>query len=79
MSEEDLGDEKQLLSKALAVKVETSSFYGRMVKELPEEGQALFSRFLVIENGHIAAVQAELDYLSSTGYWFDWKEFDMED
>ena len=32
----------------------------------------------IIEDGHIDAVQAELDYLNSTGYWFDWKEFDME-
>ena len=78
MAEEDRGDEKQMLSKALAVEVETCNFYQKMIEELPEEGKALFSQFLVIEKGHIAAVQAELDYLSSTGYWFDWKEFDME-
>jgi len=78
MAEEDRGDEKQMLSKALTVEVETSNFYKKMVDEMPEEGRALFSRFLVIEEGHIAAVQAELDYLNSSGYWFDWKEFDME-
>jgi hypothetical protein len=49
-----------------------------MVNELPAEGQALFERFLEIENNHIKAVQFELDYLSKTGYWFDIKEFDME-
>lgn len=78
MAEEDRGDGKQMLSKALTVEVETSSFYRKMVDEMPREGQDLFSRFLVIEEGHIATVQAELDYLSSSGYWFDWKEFDME-
>jgi rubrerythrin len=78
MAEEDRGDEKQMLSKALAVEAETFNFYQKMVDELPDEGKALFSQFLVIEKGHIAAVQAELDHLSSTGYWFEWKEFDME-
>ncbi len=78
MAEEDRGDEKQMLSKALTVEVETSSFYKKMVGELSDDGRALFSQFLIIEDGHIAAVQAELDFLSNTGYWFDWKEFDME-
>ena len=78
MNEEDRGDEKQMLSKALAVEAETYNFYQKMVDELSDEGKALFSQFLVIEKGHIAAVQAELDHISSTGYWFEWKEFDME-
>ena len=38
-----------------------------------------FARFLEIEENHIAAVQAELDYITNTGYWFDFKEFDMEE
>lgn len=78
MAEEDRGDEKQMLSKALTVEVETSNFYRKMIDEMSQEGQDLFSRFLAIEDGHIATVQAELDYLNSSGYWFDWKEFDME-
>ena len=78
MSEEDRGDEKQMLSKALTVEVETSNFYKNMVSEMSEEGQQLFSQFMVIEDGHIKAVQAELDFINSSGYWFDSKEFDME-
>ena len=78
MAEEDREDEKQMLSKALAVEAETYNFYQKIVDELSDEGKALFSQFLVIEKGHIAAVQAELDHLISTGYWFEWKEFDME-
>jgi len=78
MAEDDHGDEKQMLSKALTVEVETSEFFKEMISTLPDDGRALFSQFLVIEDGHIAAVQAELDYLNNTGYWFDWKEFDME-
>ena len=78
VAKEYLGMRQQMLSKALKVEVETSDFYQKMVNELPSEGQALFERFLEIENNHIKAVQFELDYLSNTGYWFDFKEFDME-
>lgn len=78
MDREDRKDEKQMLSKALNVEVETSDFYKRMVDELSDEGRELFTRFLQVENEHIKIVQAELDYLSHTGYWFGIKEFDME-
>lgn len=78
MPEEDLGDEKQILSRALQVEIETSNFYKRMVKEFPKTGQKMFARFVEIEDAHTNAVQAELDYLSKSGYWFDFKEFDME-
>lgn len=72
------GVRKQMLSRALQAEIETSDFYRKMVAELPAEGQALFSRFLEIENNHINAVQFELDYMGKTGYWYDFKEFDME-
>jgi rubrerythrin len=72
------GIRRQMLSRALQAEIETSDFYRRMVEELPGEGRALFSRFLEIENNHVNAVQFELDYMSKTGYWFDFKEFDME-
>jgi len=78
MPKEDRGDEKQLLSKALKVEIETSRFYQEMVDTMPEAGRQLFARFLEIEDGHIATVRAELDYLSHTGYWFDFQEFDLE-
>jgi hypothetical protein len=49
-----------------------------MIDALDGEGRRLFSRFYQIEQGHVDAVQAELDYLSGTGYWLGFKEFDME-
>ncbi|MEE4264508.1 MAG: ferritin family protein [Desulfobacteraceae bacterium] len=73
-----LGIKKQMLSKALEAEIETSDFYQKMVNELPADARPLFARFLEIENNHIKAVQFELDYMSKTGYWFDFKEFDME-
>jgi len=79
LSKKDRRGEIEILSKALKAEIETSNFYEKMVAELPNEGQRMFARFLEIEENHIAAVQAELDYITKTGYWFDFKEFDMED
>ena len=73
-----LGIKQQMLSKALKAEIETSEFYQKMVDELPAEARPLFARFLEIENNHIKAVEFELDYMGKTGYWFDFKEFDME-
>jgi rubrerythrin len=77
-AEDSLGIKQSMLSKALKVEIETSEFYQKMVNELPAEARPLFERFLEIENNHIKVVQFELDYVSKTGYWFDFKEFDME-
>lgn len=70
--------ELQLLRKALEVEIETSGFYQRMVRELDAEGQEMFRRFVEIEEGHRAIVQAEIDCVSGSGYWFDTREFDPE-
>ena len=78
VAKEFYGIKKQMLSRALKAEIETSAFYRKMVGELSAEGQALFTRFLEIENNHIDAVRFELDYMGKTGYWFDFKEFDME-
>ena len=60
-----------MLGKALEAERKTSDFYRRMVAELPAEGQKLFERFVAIEDGHLAIVQAEMDSLTGTGAWFD--------
>ena len=70
--------EMRLLKRALDVEVETSAFYGRVVKELPPEGRALFERFVEIEQGHQAIVQAEMNAVAGNGYWFDIPEISME-
>jgi len=75
---EDLGDEKQLLSHALTIEMETTDFYRKMADEMSDEAQRMFTRFFELEKQHIEVVQAELDHLSKTGYWFGFKEFDME-
>ncbi len=77
LSTRDYGTEREMLKKALAMEQETAGFYRRMIRELKEEGE-LFARFLEIEEGHLAIVQAELDYFNRTGNFFDFQEFNLE-
>jgi len=79
MSAKDLSSMTVVLGRALKAEVDTSNFYENMVNQMTDEGREMFARFLEIEENHIAAVQAELDYITHTGYWFDFKEFDMEE
>jgi len=78
MSKKDSGLQEQHLSNALELEKKTSRFYQQMLSELPEEGQAMFSRFLEIENAHVEAVQFELDYVTHSGTWFGFEEFNLE-
>jgi len=72
------GVELERLRRALALEEETSAFYRKVVDELPEENKGLFRRFLEIEEGHKAIVQAEIDAVEGFGFWFDAREFSME-
>jgi rubrerythrin len=71
------GGEVEMLRRALHMETEASAFYRRMVEELPELARPLFARFVEIEDGHTAIVQAELDYASGSGFMFDFRDFEM--
>jgi len=78
MADRELDEELQMLQKAREVEIETGNFYRRMVAELPEEGKQFFKRFVEIEEGHLALVQAEIDAITKSGYWFDFADFSLE-
>jgi rubrerythrin len=78
MAQQDYSAELEMLKKALALEIEATRFFRRMVGELQAEERALFSRFVEIEEGHEAIVQAEIDALTGLGYWFDYQEFRLE-
>ncbi len=75
---DDFEVELEIFKKALVLEVETSGFYKNLVDELPESDAGLFKRFIEIEEGHEAIVQAEIDTLVGVGFWFDFMEFDLE-
>jgi len=72
------GPELESLNRALEVERETSAFYKQMVATLDSDGKRLFERFVEIEEGHVAIVQAEMDFVSGSGFWFDTAEFSLE-
>jgi len=74
----DYSEELDLLKRALQMEKDTGEFYQRMVRELDDEGQRLFERFVEIEEGHYAIVQAQIDALTGMGFWFDSMEFNLE-
>lgn len=71
-------EELNLLRRALAVETESCEFYQKLVRELLPEERALFERFVEIEEGHRAIVQAEIDSISGNSFWFDIPEFRLE-
>jgi rubrerythrin len=70
--------ELKLLQKAVDVEQQTSNFYKKMTEEMDGNAQEMFAAFLEIEDGHLAIVQAELDAVSGTGFFFGFEEFNME-
>jgi rubrerythrin len=70
--------ELESLKRALEVETETAGFYRRMVDTLDEEGQRLFEQFVEIEEGHQAIVQAEIDCVTGSGFWFDMGDIRLE-
>ncbi len=63
------------LRTALQYEREAGAFYHKLVSELPKEHQPLFDNFLGIEDGHLALVQAQLESVQGTGFWFDVSAF----
>jgi rubrerythrin len=78
MAQQDFSVELEMLKKALHLEMEATSFFKQMVTELRAEEQKLFGRFVEIEQGHEAIVQAEIDAITGLGFWFDYGEFKLE-
>ncbi len=70
--------ELEALKIALQHEKDADAFYHKLVKELPEKDRGLFDKFLGIEDGHLALVQAQLDSVQGMGFWFDVAEFRLE-
>lgn len=71
-------NEIKMLKDALKLEVDVSDHYRRLVGSLEGNAQRLFACFLDIEDAHTAIVQAEIDSLEGTGFWFDFAEFNLE-
>lgn len=75
----DLGNEFEVLQKAIEDEKEARDFYRKAAGSF-ESGQAgeVFADLMEMEEGHIRLLQAELDFLEKTGFYFDHMEFTVE-
>jgi rubrerythrin len=67
--------ELDALTTAVEYEREADTFYRKLVSELPKQEQSLFQKFLGIEDGHLALVQAQFDAVMDRGLWFDISAF----
>lgn len=74
----DMSSEIKHLKEALKLEEAVSQHYHDLVKNLTDDAQEMFQRFLEIEDGHTAIVQTEIDALEGNGFWFDFTEFNLE-
>lgn len=74
----DYSNEIAMLKDALKLEIEVSDHYRNLAEAIDGSGSLMFRRFLEIEDGHTAIVQAEIDALQGDGFWFDLREFDLE-
>lgn len=74
----DTKSEVAPFKRALELETQLSSFYGKLIAELPQEHRSFFSEFLEIEEYHKTIIQAEISSAAGSGVWFDFMEFDQE-
>ena len=67
------------LRAALKMEVDTRDFY-RKQAELADDPKVkeVFKELAEIEEGHRELIQAQLDFVTQTGFWFGMMEFDVE-
>ncbi len=74
----DEGCELNILRKAMDVDEETTKLLRKLADGLANEAREMFTRFLEIEEGYKKILQAEIDSIGRTGFWFDIQEFNLE-
>jgi rubrerythrin len=75
----DYSNDYEVLQKALTDEKEARDFY-RTTAEQVESAQArdLFYDLVEMEDSHVRLIQAEIDFLEKTGFYFDHMEFNVE-
>ncbi|MFH1220250.1 MAG: ferritin family protein [Candidatus Eisenbacteria bacterium] len=75
----DLSVELDFLRKALDLERKAIGFFERAAREAGTAGaREVFTQILDQEQGHYDLIQAEIDSINGSGYWFDVQEFYMD-
>jgi rubrerythrin len=68
--------EVEALQIAIEMEKQSIQFYSEWAQD---ELQSLFDQLIEFEKTHLDLLQAELDYVQKTGFWFDYYESSQED
>ncbi len=72
-------EEVDALNTALDLEKKAATFFREKAEEITEpEAQELFIRLAEWEDSHFDLIQAELDAINQTGFWFGIPEFQMD-
>ncbi|MDZ7372713.1 MAG: ferritin family protein [candidate division KSB1 bacterium] len=76
---EEHADELTALEAALELERKSIEFYGRWAEDVADpELRKLLLSLKEVEESHFDLLQAEMDSLTGTGFWFGVPEFDLE-
>lgn len=72
-------DQLSALQTALDMEERAVKFYGEQAKiNTDPKAKAMYERLVKMEQSHYELIQAEIDYIDKTGFWFDLREFSLE-
>jgi rubrerythrin len=67
------------LQRGIQAEEDSIAFYRQaMAQTTDPEALAMYQYFIAEEQGHLAILKAEYDYLTQTGFWFNYQEFNVE-
>jgi rubrerythrin len=71
--------ELDALKTALALEDQAINFYKEQAQNSSDSNaKAMFERLVAMEKAHYELLQAEIDAIEKTGYWFNLREFSLE-
>jgi rubrerythrin len=71
--------ELAVLQRGIEAEEASIAFYSEQMDKTDDPGgRAMYAYLIEQEKGHRTILQGEYDYLSRTGFWFDFQEFSLE-
>lgn len=75
----DFANDYEVLRRAVSDEIEAREFYRKSAEACAsEKARDLFEDLVEMEDGHVRLLQAEIDFLEKTGFYFDHMEFNVE-
>jgi rubrerythrin len=72
-------DQMSALSTALDMEDRAIKFYREQAQISSDpKAKAMYERLAAMEQSHYELIQAEIDYIEKTGFWFNLREFSLE-